>query len=145
MTRAVIIGTALALALVCAPLTRAAVQQEHKPGTHQHPDAQKLKNPTPGDPKSIENGKILYEKLCAECHGDTGKGDGMMAADLEVKPPDLTDSAWEHGATDGEIFVMIRDGSRKGMTPFGKKMAARAIWDVVNYVRTLGPKPSKSH
>lgn len=105
--------------------------------------AQKLKNPAPGDPKSIANGKDLYEKNCTQCHGDMGKGDGMMAADLQFKPPDLTDPKWDHGSTDGEIFAIIRDGSKKGMLPMGRKLATRAIWDLVNYVRTLGPKPKK--
>lgn len=142
MERTVRLGIALALALACATFVRAAAQQD-APGTQQDLAARKLKNPAPGDPKSIANGRDLYEKNCTQCHGDMGKGDGMMAADLQFKPPDLTDPKWDHGSTDGEIFAIIRDGSKKGMLPMGRKLATRAIWDLVNYVRTLGPKPKK--
>jgi mono/diheme cytochrome c family protein len=31
------------------------------------------------------------------------------------------------------------------MKAFSKKLTEHQIWDVVNYVRTLGPKPAKSH
>ena len=36
----------------------------------------------------------------------------MAAMMNPPKPSDLTDKTWKHGATDGDIFVVIRDGSR---------------------------------
>jgi mono/diheme cytochrome c family protein len=115
-------------------------------GAHRHPDAAKMTNPVKADPTSIAAGQELYEKNCAGCHGDAGKGDGSMADELTPKPSNLTDADWKHGSTDGEIFLVIRDGAKNtGMKPFNKKMTGHQIWDVVNYVRTLGPKPAKSH
>ena len=35
-------------------------------------------------------GKIDYESSCAACHGQTGKGDGPVSAELRTKPSDLT-------------------------------------------------------
>jgi mono/diheme cytochrome c family protein len=142
-------------ALITAALavTVAAQQQEHQhqhPGTHpsggahRHPAAAKMKNPVAADAKSIEAGKELYDKHCAGCHGDTGKGDGSMGAELNPKPPDLTDAEWKHGSTDGELYLVIRDGAKNtDMKPFAKKLTAHQIWDVINYVRSIGP--SKSH
>ena len=90
---------------------------------HQHPDTHRGRRASPSGgreaeesrstptPRPIAAGKQLYDKQCASCHGDTGKGDGKMAArTLNPKPANLADADWKHGSTDGEIFTLIRDG-----------------------------------
>ena len=135
---------AIVVLLGIAPL--AARQAGHPKEAHQHPEAAKMQNPIPNQPASLETGKKLYADLCAACHGDTGKGDGAMAAFTGDPPPsDLTDAEWKHGSTDGEIFVTIRDGiDGTGMKDF-KDMKPADIWHLVNYVKTLAPKPAKNH
>ena len=109
-------------------------------GAHRHPEAAKLKNPVPANAASIASGKQLYDKHCAGCHGDTGKGDGAMGEELNPKPANLVDADWKHGSTDGEILVVIRDGVKNsGMKGFSKKLTAHQMWDIVNYVRSIGP------
>jgi mono/diheme cytochrome c family protein len=110
-------------------------------GAHHHPAAAKLKNPVPVSAASIAAGEALYQKHCAGCHGDTGKGDGAMGTELDPKPSNLADADWKHGSTDGEIFTVIRDGVKSsGMKPYGRKLTTHQLWDVVNYVRSLGPR-----
>ena len=110
-------------------------------GAHHHPAAAKLKNSVPISAVSIAAGQAVYQKQCAGCHGDTGKGDGTMGEELTPKPSNLADADWKHGATDGEILTVIRDGVKAtGMKPFARKMTTHQLWDVVNYVRSLGPK-----
>jgi len=118
---------------------------QHKDTAHRHAGAAKLKNPVPASAESIASGRKLYDRHCSECHGDTGKGDGMAGEGLDEKPSNLTDAQWEHGSTDGEIFVVIRDGAgaKSEMKPFAKKLTERQMWDVVNYMRTLGQKTTK--
>ena len=117
--------------------------QEHQhpaAGAHPHPQAAKLKNPVAADATSTTAGHKLYDKQCAGCHGDTGKGDGSMGEELSPKPANLTDADWKHGSTDGEIFTVIRDGVKgTGMKGNKSKLTAHQLWDVVNYVRSLGP------
>ncbi|SRR5579871_489681 len=126
---------ALTLALAAAP------QDQHEAGAHHHPEAAKVKNPVPADATSVAAGKDIYAKNCASCHGDTGKGDGRMGEELNPKPPNLTDAEWKHGSTDGEIYKVIHDGSPKtGMKAFGRKLTDHQIWDVINYIRSIGPK-----
>ncbi len=109
-------------------------------GAHRHADAAKLRNPVASDAESIAAGRQLYDSKCAGCHGDTGKGDGTMGEELNPKPSNLVDAEWKHGSSDGEIFVVIRDGvKRTGMKPYARKMTAHQIWDVVNYLRSIGP------
>lgn len=121
-------------------------QHEHDAGVQRHPPAATLKNPVPADAASIAAGEALYMKHCSACHGDKGKGDGEMGDDLDPKPSNLTDAQWKHGSTDGEIFTVIRDGiTATGMKSFSRKLAAHQIWDVINYIRSIGPEPTKSH
>ena len=131
----------LTAALPIALAARDPQEHQHPAGgAHRHPAAAKLKNPVPANAASIAAGKQLYDKQCAGCHGDTGKGDGAMGEELNPKPANLVDADWKHGSTDGEIFVVVRDGVKtSGMKPFAKKLTAHQMWDVVNYVRSIGP------
>jgi mono/diheme cytochrome c family protein len=123
-----------------------AAAGQHEAGAHTHPAAAKLTNAVKSTPESIAAGKKIYDTQCMNCHGESGKGDGKMAASITgEKPSDLTDASWKHGSSDGEIFTLIRDGSKgTGMRGFATKLKTDDIWNVVNYLRTLGPKPAKS-
>jgi mono/diheme cytochrome c family protein len=130
-------------------LSAGGLQEHQHPATggmHRHPEAAKISNPVAADAKSIAAGQQLYQKHCSSCHGETGKGDGMMGEELDPKPSDLTDAEWKHGSSDGEIFAVIRDGVKgTGMKPFARKMTAHEMWDVVNYLRSIGPRPTGNH
>ena len=111
----------------------------------QKPAAGATKNPVTSSPASIAAGKKLYDSQCASCHGATGKGDGKGGALLKPTPSDLTDTEWKNGQTDGEIFTVIRDGSKQtSMRAYGSRIPTNDIWNIVNYVRTLGSKTTKS-
>ena len=108
-------------------------------------EAKAMKNPIEPTSKSIAAGKIVYDKYCAECHGVNGDGVSEKAATLaatgQAKPSNLIDDKWDHGSTDGEIFINIRDGvgrtgAMKGLD--GKPgVSASDIWNIVNYLHTL--------
>lgn len=104
------------------------------------PRAVRKKNPTTADAKSVNDGKLLYQQECRACHGDAGKGDGPTAKDLEKAPGDLSNTKmWDQ--TDGELFWKITNG-RKPMPSFEEKFTDEQRWSVVNYIRTLAPKPA---
>jgi mono/diheme cytochrome c family protein len=101
-------------------------------------EGSKLQNPTKATAASIAAGQKTYNSQCLACHGTAGKGDGKAAANLTPKPSDLTDATWTHGSSDGEIFVVVRDGVMKtGMKGYASKMTATEMWNVVNFVRSL--------
>ena len=103
-----------------------------------------LKNPVPATAASIEDGKAVFERMCAKCHGDEGKGDGPQAPEGS-HPANLTDNVWVHGSTDGEIFTTIHDGvpPKYDMDSYEGKISDTDIWNVVNYIRSIGPKNSR--
>ena len=107
-----------------------------------NPEAAKVKNPIPATAKSIETGQKLYQMNCRHCHGATGLGDGPLAPKDPPPPANLTDAKWDHGSTDGEIFSVIKNGAGPDskMKPMKAKLSDNDIWNVVNYIRTLGPK-----
>ena len=108
-------------------------------------DPKKIKNPVASNPQSIQAGNTIFQKSCAVCHGPMGKGDGAIVASLKpeaTKPPNLTDAEWKHGSTDGELFTVIHDGVAPKFEMKGQagKLSDTDIWNVVNYVKSLGPK-----
>jgi mono/diheme cytochrome c family protein len=105
-------------------------------------DARKIKNPIASDSASIAEGKKIYGRYCASCHGPTGKGDGAMALSGGT-PSNLTDETWDHGSTDGEIFVVVRDGLSSDMESYKDRLTEKQIWQVINYIRSIGPTPQK--
>jgi mono/diheme cytochrome c family protein len=108
-------------------------------------DFKTLKNTVEPTSKSLESGKRLYDRLCAECHGTAGDGISEMASILvksgKIAPSNLTDDTWDLGSTDGEIFKVIRDGSGSNLAMKGLNgrpgIVDEDIWNLVNYVRSL--------
>lgn len=130
----------LSVAIILFPLLCVAGNQEaHLPTPHRHPEAQKLKNPIPSDESSVAEGRKTYSRHCASCHGPSGKGDGSMAL-AGGTPSNLTDETWDHGSSDGEIFVVIRDGVSSDMESYKDKLTEKQMWQLVNYIRSLSDK-----
>ena len=103
-------------------------------------EAAKMKNPVAATPESVAAGKALYAKNCSPCHGVNATGGS--GNDLIGPAPDLTDAEWQHGATDGEIFTNIKDGSPPdlSMGPWGDRLKDPDIWNIVNFLRSIAKK-----
>ncbi len=59
--------------------------------------AQETKTKVRLNPTAADSGDEMYKEYCADCHGQTGKGDGPAAAALKTPPPDLTLLAKKNG------------------------------------------------
>src|SRR6267142_5288054 len=101
-------------------------------------DGKTLKNPVASSPESIKAGAASFGKYCKFCHGSDAKGNGPMAP-KDTHPPDLTDAKFDHGSTDGEIFIAIKEGigPKFDMKGLKSKMTDKEIWNVVNYLHSL--------
>ena len=134
-----VLAVVVMVAMAAWPSARCDGREMDKP---YNAEAAKLKNPVTNNAESLEAGKKLYQRHCASCHGRSGKGDGGLALS-GGEPSDLTDDVWDYGSTDGEIFVAIRDGLSTDMLAYKEKMKEKEIWQVVIFLRSLGPKQPK--
>jgi mono/diheme cytochrome c family protein len=132
-----------ALTFVVCTVLLAGESAAQNPGGS--PAGKKLKNPVASTPASIAAGQATFQKMCAFCHGKDAKGNGPMGP-KGMSPSDLTDAKWERGATDGEIFLVLQEGSGPNFEMRGYKgtIPDPELWNIVNYLRSLGPK-GKSH
>jgi mono/diheme cytochrome c family protein len=112
-----------------------------QPAGRSNADPRTLKNPVRVNAESIAAGQQAYQKYCGFCHGKDARGNGPLAP-KDTHPPDLTDATWDHGSTDGEIFVNTRDGvgPKFDMKGLNGKLTDQDIWSVVNYLRSLAPQ-----
>ena len=102
--------------------------------------AAKAKNPVPAEGRaaSAQEGRVLYDKECASCHGKAGKGDGPAAAQLTKPATDLT--APDMGKqSEGELFVKLTMG-RRPMPSYERTLTEEQRWQVVNFLRVLAPE-----
>ena len=84
----------------------------------------------------IGMGKRQYEKACIYCHGGTGKGEGLVAEKMAVKPPSLlTTKVLTY--SDERIYHIIHEGQGL-MGAYRKQVTGEEErWALVNYIRLL--------
>ncbi|MEK7441593.1 MAG: c-type cytochrome [Chloroflexota bacterium] len=102
--------------------------------------------------EKLAQGQKLYAQNCAACHGESGKGDGVMAASLTKKdssaqmefghntksPVDFTDSSQMLGASPALLQgKIIRGGMGTGMPYWGPIFTEEQTWALVDYLWTF--------
>ena len=102
-------------------------------------------NPFPASEEMIAKGRALFEgkAFCKTCHGADGKGLGGDIAPGSLKGPlprNFTDKAWQAARTDGELFWILKNGSKgTAMAPFiPLVLTEEEAWQVLQYVRSFG-------
>jgi mono/diheme cytochrome c family protein len=126
----------LCVAMVAANVSWQDAQKAPEPAAA---DAVKMVNPVKPTATSLASGKKTYGTDCAMCHGKAGAGDGDLATDMKLKLKDYRDPESLKGMNDGEIYAVIDKGKGQMSGEEGRLKPAQ-IWDVVNYVRSLGKK-----
>ncbi len=138
--------TYLLAVLLLVFLLPAAAQQTPPATTQEAPSAagnvcsdpaaaRSMVNPVKPTAESLAQGKKYYGYDCAMCHGQTGNGKGEV--DTGEKLPDFTDPASMKSFSDGEIFCSLKQG--KGHMPLERiRITPNELWNLVNYVRSLG-------
>jgi mono/diheme cytochrome c family protein len=129
------------LALIFVTLCVVAVSAYYENRPWKVPEeAKRRPNPIQASASALAAGRSTYMDKCAQCHGQTGKGDGPDAASYFPSPTSLVDTKHMSSVTDGEIFYQISQG-RKPMPAFKKRLSEEQRWQLVLYVRSLAPVP----
>jgi cytochrome c oxidase cbb3-type subunit 3 len=87
---------------------------------------------TSKDATVVADGRAIFLKNCAPCHGDNAEGRIGLS---------LHDHDWRYGGDEVSILQTIRGGRPGGMPVWGKVLPNEQIQHVAAYVYTL----SKSH
>lgn len=107
------------------------------PGPWIVPDAAKrVPNPLKPSQADLPRAQRVYLDKCAECHGDSGKGDGSQGKMYDPLPTNFTDAQQMDKVSDGELFYKISEGHRP-MPSFKKRLTEEQRWQLVLFLRSL--------
>lgn len=87
------------------------------------------------------SGQGNFMSICAACHGYEGKGDGMLAEELDPRPRDLANPKFMATKSDAHLFKVIAEGGAsvglsEGMAPFNEQLSEAEIRNVISYMRS---------
>jgi len=92
------------------------------------------------------DGKRLFVHYCSTCHGETGRGDGQNAYNLDPAPPDFQASLAGHPPS---YWRQIVEGGSSAVgrsalcPPWGRTLAASEIDALIAYLQVLAKPPAK--
>lgn len=97
-------------------------------------DASSSGNPVKPTSESIAVGRSLFLRNCSVCHGDTGRGDGPLAATLDVPPTDFRVHIPFH--SDEFFFLVMTNGFGNVMPSFGEQLSEEERWHILNFLQS---------
>ena len=96
----------------------------------------KLELPT--RPIDLAEGKAVYERTCAGCHGVAGLGDGAAGARLTPRPPAIGTATQMHGVSPALVYRIVSVGiAGTPMAGFANALSSAQRWNVVSYINTM--------
>ena len=90
------------------------------------------------DPNAGVSGEHDFNMYCASCHGESGKGDGRIAARLEKKPPDLTRLTQRYGTFPRDKVIQFIDGQADVAAHGNRDMPVWGKWFTLEATEGLG-------
>lgn len=92
-----------------------------------------LQNPYEVNEAFLERGKLLYYNTCMPCHGESGKGDGLVIQKGVPQPPSYTSRRVRKYKV-GQIYHVITVGYGN-MASHSQQLNAEDRWAVAEYVK----------
>ncbi len=87
-----------------------------------------------------DNGKAIYDRMCAGCHGYRGDGGEGHRGGFSPHVPTLADKAYMASVPDDYLFLIIKKGGAymgkmATMPAWEKRLDDKAIRDIVAHIR----------
>ena len=91
-------------------------------------------------------GKIVYDKYCGQCHGDTGDGNGYATPRVKPKPRDFTTGTYKFRTTpngmlptDDDLRRAIEIGLPYTSMPGWPNLTSTEVQNVIYYIKSFSP------
>ncbi len=94
-----------------------------------------LKVPVPVTMELLKRGQDRYIIYCSACHGQTGRGNGIVVQ-RGMLPPPTYHSDLMRNFPDGHLFDVITNGIRN-MSSYRSQVPVADRWAIVSYIRAL--------
>ncbi|MBK6626503.1 MAG: cytochrome c [Flavobacteriales bacterium] len=95
-----------------------------------------LKCPLPMTQAVVDQGKVVYDKFCQQCHGAKGEGDGSVVKNGDYpQPPSYTAALKD--LPEGKIFHSLVYGKNVAMGSHAGQLNKEERWQVTRYVQFL--------
>lgn len=95
-----------------------------------------LTSPLPTTKETIEEGKVIFTKMCMHCHGEKGLGDGLTVTAGGYPPPPAYNGAQLKTLPEGKMFHTITYGKGQ-MGSHASQLTKLDRWKVIQYVKVL--------
>ena len=123
--------------LACAAMAAVVAAQtlSYTPDPRWTPPADPASKPNPlaGNAGAAAGGRKLFQRHCAECHGDDASGG------KKKNSPGLAAGVIQR-QTDGTLFWKITNGKSDGEMPSFSRLAELQRWQLVLYLRSLAAR-----
>ncbi|MEO8620741.1 MAG: c-type cytochrome, partial [bacterium] len=92
----------------------------------------------PNQPLDLAQGREIYQKTCASCHGTAGLGDGVAGAKMTPHPPAIGTTVQMKGVTPALMYRVLSVGiSGTPMAGFSTVLTSTQRWNVVAYINGM--------
>jgi len=102
--------------------------------------------PDVGTDAQRKAGKPLYDKYCAQCHGEKGDGEGYAASRLEPRPRNFTTGKFKVRTTPNgslpthqDLVNIIRRGMPYTSMPAWPKLSDQEVTNLAYFITTFSP------
>lgn len=97
---------------------------------------------TLASPEARAEGRALFLRHCALCHGEAADGRGERRAAMSPPATDFTSRRWRERADPRATFAAIREGVRGTPMPAWRQLSDEEVWRLVAYLLAVSEEGS---
>jgi high-affinity iron transporter len=93
---------------------------------------------------NLAEGKAIYERVCASCHGMAGGGDGPASRGMNPPPPAIGTREAMHDVSPALMYRIVSVGiAGTPMMGWADRLSADERWNTVAYINSMRASPQQ--